>query len=87
MSVPMIKALKSGSAFNFLPSAYFSSILGILVYSFGDDQKSFDDILSTMKRAFINYYERIVDTCFINLLDKLLTRMKQFNLKWFQNQN
>ncbi len=76
MSVPMIKALKSGSAFNFLTSDYYTPILGILVYSFGDDQRSFDDILSRMQSTFINYYERIQSTCLLLLLEQLLGRMK-----------
>jgi len=37
MSVPMIKALKGGVAFEFLNADFFKPIIDVLVYSFGDD--------------------------------------------------
>ncbi|MFS8160091.1 MAG: hypothetical protein ACMG6E_07760 [Candidatus Roizmanbacteria bacterium] len=87
MSVPMIKALKGGNAFVFLHADFFKVILDILVYSFGDDQKSFDEILSKLDSFFRNFYEHINRTCFINLLDSLVQRMASYDLKWFKNQH
>jgi hypothetical protein len=87
MSVPMIKALKGGNAFVFLHADYFKVILDILVYSFGDDQRSFDLILSKLDVFFRNYYENVNRTSFITLLEMLVHRMASYDMKWFQNQH
>jgi hypothetical protein len=75
MSVPMIKALKGGVAFEFINADFYKPIIEVLVYSFGEDQQSFDDLLSKLDLTFRNYYEHINRTAFINLLDYLVLRM------------
>jgi hypothetical protein len=85
MSVPVIKALKGGVAFEFLNADFFKPILDILVYSFGDDQRSFDELLSKLDSAFRNHYEHINRTAFINLLEYLIQRMASYDNKWFMN--
>ncbi len=75
MSVPMIKALKEGEAFKSILADYYKPIIDKLVYSFGNDQKSFDDILAKLNLTFRMCFEHIKRTCFINLLDSLVARM------------
>ena len=58
-SVPMIKALKSGTVFAFLPPQFYKLTLEILVNTFEDNQVSFNNILSNLKTAFLNDNEMI----------------------------
>ena len=45
----MIKALKSGIVFDFLPAGFFKVIIDILVFCFSNDQKAFDSIVNAFK--------------------------------------
>lgn len=55
----MIKALKSGIVFNFLPAGFFKVIIDMLVFSFSNDQRAFDSIVDALKLAFSSNYEHI----------------------------
>ena len=66
MSVPLIKGLKSMkhriSLFDFIPSKFFKPIIDIFVYTFGESQKDFDQILETFNYSFSYFYEKLEDT-------------------------
>ena len=86
MSVPMIRALKSGNAFKSFPSGFYKPLIDILVFSFGDDLRSFEDIIKKLRSTFSKCFEHIKRTVFINLLDNLVARMQAFDRKLFKNQ-
>ena len=86
MSVPTIKALKSKKCvFAFIPSGFLGPIIDILVYAFGDDQQSFNDILKDFKRAFSHFFESIQRTQLVTLLHMLGQRLINHDNKWFKN--
>ena len=82
----MIKALKGGEAFSFLYSAYYKVILDIAVYSFSDDQVSFNELLGMLKQVFLDNFEQIEKSSLLTLLEALVARMSSFNESWFKQQ-
>ena len=81
----MIRALKGGEAFSFLPHSHYKAVLDIVVYSFGDDQDAFDELLEMLRLAFLNNLEEIEETSLITLLDALVGRMAAYDERWFKN--
>lgn len=84
-SVPMIKALKDGKTFFFLPPLYYKTILDISVFSFGDNIAAFNDLLEMFRVAFLHNLEQIEETSLITLLDALVVRMASYDERWFKN--
>jgi len=58
-----------------------------MVYTFSDDQESFNNILSDFDRAFSELYEGMESFNFKNLLQKLVIRLRMHDPKWFKNLN
>ena len=82
----MIKAFKGGKAFSFLPPAYYKAILDIAVYSFGDDQAAFNELLDMFRQAFIDNFEQIEKSSLLILLEALVAKMSTFDESWFKQQ-
>jgi hypothetical protein len=76
MTVPMIKGLKqeknNQNIFSFIPPYFVKPLIDIFVHTFGNDQKAFDDILMSFDNAFSNFYERLENTSFVTILQKLI---------------
>ena len=84
--MPKIKALKRREDFLFLPSTHFKACIDIAVFSFGNDQAAFNELLAMFRDAFHNNLEEIEDTSLLTLLDALGARMAAFDERWFRNQ-
>jgi hypothetical protein len=73
------------SLYSFIPADFFKPIIEVLAYTFGTEQQAFDEILACMKHAFSHFFEDLEQTEYLNLLNALIVKLKQYDPLWFQS--